>query len=189
MTYLILSRPAPAYTRSRYTASEEYIMRAHEAQAHQLYQTAERRRPAPLDLRRHQRGDEGQDGSGAQNTTTAGLRGYHLQALIGRVGQEIISLPNITLSSSPQLMTGGLSSTMSEEDFHASAAAVRSEFKQQLRSLAENCGGDCEGESRMSPSTLYSIIHISILLMSHVNARSSREVSGQHPQQQSSTRR
>ena len=180
------SRPGPAYTRSGYTAAEEYIMRAHadsaalaQAQAHQQHQTAERRRPAPLDLRRYQRGDEGQDESGAPNITTAGLRGYRSQVPIGRVGQEIISPPNITSSSSSQSMMGGLSSTMSEEDFHASAAAVRSEFKQQLRSLAENCGGDREGESRMAPSTLHS-------RHTHPAHRLSREASGQQPQQQSS---
>ncbi|KAF8908528.1 hypothetical protein CPB84DRAFT_162147 [Gymnopilus junonius] len=48
-------RPAPAYTRSGYTPTEEYIMRAHAenaAIAHvqaQQQQLAERRRPAPLD--------------------------------------------------------------------------------------------------------------------------------------------
>ena len=139
------SRPAPAYTRSGYTATEEYIMRAPadsaalaqaqaQAQHQQQQQKAtERRRPAPLDLR-HQRRYEGQDESGAANIAV-GLRGYHTQASIGHVGHEIIS-PPITLSSSSQSAMGRLSSTMSEEDFHASAAAVRNEFRQQLRSLA-----------------------------------------------------
>ena len=80
-----------------------------------------------------------------------GLRGYRTQASIGCVGHEIIS-PPITLSSSSQSAMGRLSSTMSEEDFHASAAAVRNEFRQQLQSLAGNCGGD--KSSRMSPSPL-----------------------------------
>ena len=182
------SRPAPAYTRSGYTATEEYIMRAHAdsaalAQAHaqaqyqqqQQQKAAERRRPAPLDLRRHQRGDEGQDESAGANIAI-GLRGYRTQASIGRVGQEIIS-PPITSSSSQSVM-GGLSSTMSEEDFHASAAAVRNEFRQQLRSLAGNCGGD--ESSRMAPNSSHNFyIH-----PAHVNARLSREPSGQYQQQQ-----
>jgi hypothetical protein len=187
------SRPAPAYTRSGYTATEEYIMRAHadsanlaQAQAQAQYQqqqqqAAERRRPTPLDLRRHQRGDEGQDESGAPNIGV-GLRGYRTQASISRVGQEIIS-PPITSSSSSHSMMGGLSSTMSEEDFHASAAAVRSEFRQQLRSLAGNCGGNRDGESRMAPSPLLSR-HNSHIHPTHVNARLSREPSGQYQQQQ-----
>ncbi|KAF9479459.1 hypothetical protein BDN70DRAFT_790290, partial [Pholiota conissans] len=61
------ARPAPAYTRSGYTPTEEYIMRAHaesaalaHAQAQAQQQQVERRRPAPLDLRRR-RGEEGQD--------------------------------------------------------------------------------------------------------------------------------
>ena len=45
------------------------------------------------------------------------------------------------------------------------------------RSLAENCGGDREGESRMAPSTLYSR-HNPHIHPAHVNARLSREVSG-----------
>ena len=185
------SRPAPAYTRSGYTATEEYIMRAHadsaalaqaQAQAHyqqQQQRVAERRRPAPLDLRRHQRGDEGQNESGAANIAV-GLRGYRTQASIGRVGQEIIS-PPITSSSSSQSVMGGLSSTMSEEDFHASAAAVRNEFRQQLRSLAGNCGGD--ESSRMASSPLPTR-HNFYIQPAHVNVRLSREPSGQYQQQQ-----
>ena len=186
------SRPTPAYTRSGYTATEEYIMRAHadsaalaQAQAQAQYQqqqqqkAAERRRPAPLDLRRHQRGDEGQDESGSANIAV-GLRGYRTQASIGRVGQEIVS-PPITSSSSSQSVMGGLSSTMSEEDFHASAAAVRNEFRQQLRSLAGNCAGD--ESSRMAPSSLPPR-HNFYLHPTHVNARLSREPSGQYQQQQ-----
>ena len=180
------SRPAPAYTRSGYTATEEYIMRAHadsaalaQAQAQAQYQqqqqkASERRRPAPLDLRRHQRGDEGHNESGSANIAV-GLRGYRTQASIGRVGQEIIS-PPITSSSSSQL-----SSTMSEEDFHASAAAVRNEFRQQLRSLAGNGGGD-DG-SRMASSPLPTT-HNFYIHPAHVNARLSREPSGQYQQQQ-----
>ena len=184
------SRPAPAYTRSGYTATEEYIMRAHadsaalaQAQAQAQYQqqqqqAAERRRPTPLDLRRHQRVDEGRDEFDAPNIAV-GLRGYRTQASIDRVGQEIISPPIIS-SSSSQSMMGGLSSTMSEEDFHASAAAVRSEFRQQLRSLA---GGDRNGESMMVPSPLPSR-HNPHIHPAHVNARLSREPSGQYQQQQ-----
>jgi hypothetical protein len=187
------SRPAPAYTRSGYTATEEYIMRAHadsaalaQAQAQAQYQqqqqkAAERRRPAPLDLRRHQRGDEGQDGSDVANIAV-GLRGYRTQASIGRVGQGIIS-PPITSSSSSQSVMSGLSSTMSEEDFHASAAAVRNEFRQQLRSLAGNCGGDESSRSRMAPSPLPTR-HNFYIHPAHVNARLSREPSGQYHQQQ-----
>ena len=186
------SRPAPAYTRSGYTATEEYIMRAHadsaalaQAQAQAQYQqqqqqkAAERRRPAPLDLRQHQRGDEGQNESGAANIAV-GLRGYRTQASIGRVGQEIIS-PPVTSSSSSQSVMGGLSSTMSEEDFHASAAAVRNEFRQQLRSLAGNCGGD--ENSRMAPNPLPTR-HNFYIHPTHANARLSREPSGQHHQRQ-----
>ena len=185
---LSYSRPAPAYTRSGYTATEEYIMRAHadsaalaQAQAQAQFQqqkAAERRRPAPLDLRQHQRGDEGQNESGAANIAV-GLRGYRTQASIGRVGQGIIS-PPITLSSSSQSVMGGLSSTMSEEDFHASAAAVRNEFRQQLRSLAGNCSGD--ESSRMAPSPLQTR-HNSYIHPAHVNARLSREPSGQYHHQ------
>ncbi|KAF8799564.1 hypothetical protein BYT27DRAFT_7217680 [Phlegmacium glaucopus] len=188
------SRPVPAYTRSGYTATEEYIMRAHadsaalaQAQAQAQYQqqqqqqAAERRRPTPLDLRRRQWGDEGQDESSAANIAV-GLRGYRTQASIGRVGQEIISPP--TTSSSSQSMMGGLSSTMNEEDFHASAAAVRNEFRQQL--LAGNGGGDRDGGGgRMAQesSTTGHNLHIH---PAHVNARLSRESSGQYQQQQSS---
>ena len=185
------SRPAPAYTRSGYTATEEYIMRAHadsaalaQAQAQAQYQqqqqkAAERRRPAPLDLRQHQRGDESQNESGATNIAV-GLRGYRTQASIGRVGQEIIP-PPISSSSSSQSVMGGMSSTMSEEDFHASAAAVRNEFRQQLRSLAGNCGGD--ESSRMAPSPLPTR-HNFYIHPAHVNARLSREPSGQYHQRQ-----
>lgn len=186
------SRPAPAYTRSGYTATEEYIMRAHadsaalaqaQAQVHyqqqQQRQAAERRRPTPLDLRRRERGDEDQDESGAANIAV-GLRGYRTQASIGRVGQEIISSPIISSSSS---LMGGLSSTMSEEDFHASAAAVRSEFRQQLRSLAGNGGGDRDGEgSRMAQNS--STRHNAHIHPGHINSRLSRESSGQYQQQQ-----
>ena len=183
------SRPAPAYTRSGYTATEEYIMRAHadsaalaQAQAQAQYQqqkAAERRRPAPLDLRQHQRGDEGQNEPGAANIAV-GLRGYRTQASIGRVGQEIMG-PPVTLSSSSQSGMGGLSSTMSEEDFHASAAAVRNEFRQQLRSLAGNCNGD--ESSRMTPGP-FPTRHNSYIHPAHVNARLSREPSGQYHQRQ-----
>ncbi|KIM38070.1 hypothetical protein M413DRAFT_39972, partial [Hebeloma cylindrosporum] len=73
------SRPTPAYTRSGYTATEEYIMRAHaesaalaHAQAQQQHNqqqsvAAERRRPAPLDLRRHRGGDEAFEDPSAAN--------------------------------------------------------------------------------------------------------------------------
>ena len=182
------SRPAPAYTRSGYTATEEYIMRAHadsaalaQAQAQSQYQqqqAAERRRPAPLDLRRRQRGDEGQDESGAANIAV-GLRGYRAQPSTGGVGirQDIIS--PITSSSSSQSMMSGLSSTMSEEDFHASAAVVRDEFRQQLRSLAGNGGGDRDSEDdRMAQSSL------STRHNPHIPHRSSRESSGQQQQSQ-----
>ena len=64
---------------------------------------------------------------------------------------------------------GGLSSTTSEEDSHASAAAVRSEFRQQLQSRAENCGGDCEG---VAASTLYSRrnphIHLAMSMLAYI---------------------
>ena len=185
------SRPAPAYTRSGYTATEEYIMRAHadsaalaQAQAQAQYQqqqqkAAERRRPAPLDLRQNQREDEDQNESGAANIAV-GLRGYRTQAPIGRVRQEIISPPITSLSSSQSVM-GRLSSTMSEEDFHASAAAVRNEFRQQLRLLAGNCGGD--ESSRMAQSSLPAR-HNFYIHPAHVNARSSREPSGLYQQQQ-----
>lgn len=182
-------RTMPAYTRSGYTATEEYIMRAHadsaalaQAQAQAQYQqqqlVAERRRPIPLDLRRRQRGDEGQDESGSANIAV-GLRAYRAQAPASSVGQEIIT-PPITLLSSSQSMMGGLSSTMSEEDFHASAAAVRNEFRQQLQSLAGNCSGDRDGRMGQSSSGR----HNPHIHPAHVNVRLSRESSGQYQQQQ-----
>lgn len=196
------SRPSPAYTRSGYTATEEYIMRAHadsaalaQAQAQAQYQqqqqqqAAERRRPTPLDLRRRQRGEEGQDESGAN--IAVGLRGYRTQASIGRVGQEIISPPPITPSSSFQSMMGGFSSTMSEEDFHASAAAVRNGFRQQLRSLAGNGGRDRDVEDNRMENPL-STRHNPHIHPAHVNAQLSREPSGQYhqqPQQQQQVQR
>ncbi|KDR72738.1 hypothetical protein GALMADRAFT_42644, partial [Galerina marginata CBS 339.88] len=55
-------RTAPAYTRSGYTAMEEYIMRAHaESAALAHAQAQQQRRPAPLDLRRRRGGMGGAD--------------------------------------------------------------------------------------------------------------------------------
>ena len=77
---------------------------------------------------------------------------------------------------------GRLSLTMSEEDFHASAAAVRNGFRQQLRLLAGNCGGD--ESSRMAPSLLMTR-HNFYIHPAHVNYCLSWEVpSGQYQQQQ-----
>ena len=71
---------------------------------------------------------------------------------------------------------------MSEEDFHALAAAVRNEFRQQLQSLAGNCGGD--ESSRMALSLLMTR-HNFYIHPAHVNACLSWEVpSGQYQQQQ-----
>ncbi|CAA7268871.1 unnamed protein product [Cyclocybe aegerita] len=139
------SRPAPAYTRSGYTATEEYIMRAHaetaafaQAQAQQQHQhqqinaaaAAERRRPAPLDLRRRRIGEEVQDESLAAANISVGVRGYRAQASIGRVGQGLVSPPMssssmgsiASMASSPMMGMGTMSASMSEDDFHSSAA-------------------------------------------------------------------
>ncbi|KAJ3494163.1 hypothetical protein NLJ89_g10864 [Agrocybe chaxingu] len=135
------SRPAPAYTRSGYTATEEYIMRAHaetaafaQAQAQQHHQhqqiTAERRRPAPLDLQRRRVGEEVQDDSLAAANISVGVRGYRAQASIGRVGQGLMSPPMssssmgsiASMASSPMMNMGTMSTSMSKDDFHSSGA-------------------------------------------------------------------
>lgn len=82
-------RPSPAYTRSGYTTTEEYIMRAHaenaalaRAQAEvQLQQqaTVDRRRPAPLNLRRR-RMEDGIDETVVGANIAVGVRGYRAQA-------------------------------------------------------------------------------------------------------------
>jgi hypothetical protein len=69
---------------------------------------------------------------------------------------------------------------MSEEDFHASATAVRNEFKQQLRSLAGNGDGEGSGMAQNSSATR----HPPRIHPAHVNARLSQEPSGQYQQQQ-----
>ncbi|KAF8157126.1 hypothetical protein B0H34DRAFT_798438 [Crassisporium funariophilum] len=189
MSEMPYARPGPAYTRSGYTATEEYIMRAHaesaalaqaQAQHHHQQHVVERRRPAPLDLRRHRGGEEMPHDEPIVANIAMGVRGYRAQASIGRVGQDMMSPPT-TASSMGSMMSGGMGSGMTEEDFHASAAAVRSEFRQQLRTLADGAGGERDGVGNravQNPARHNSNIH-----PAHVNARLSREPSAQYQQQ------
>ena len=199
------SRPAPAYTRSGYTATEEYIMRAHaesaalaHAQAQQQHQqqqnaAAERRRPAPLDLRRHRGGDEAFEDPTAANISV-GVRGYRAQASIGRIGHGVISPPMTSssmgnlasMASSPNVATGN--GMGDGGDFHSSSAGVRNDFRHQLRSVGPGADGNSDGDSGRAVGSAVNARHNPNIHPPHVNARLSREPSSssasQYQQQQ-----
>jgi hypothetical protein len=166
-------RPAPAYTRSGYTPTEEYIMRAHaesaalahaHAQAQAQQQQAERRRPAPLDLRRR-RGEEGAEDVAPANIAV-GMRGYRVQASIGRLGQGLMS-PSASMASLASPPMGMGMNLMAEDDFHPSAMGARSDFGQQF----SNGNRDV---NRAVGSTSHTR-HNPNLHPAHVNARLSRD--------------
>lgn len=93
------ARPPPVHTRTGYTATEEYIMRAH-AESNQQ----QRRRPAPLDLRSRSTRRTGNVDEELLNANIAlGMRGYRTQA-----SQVHLASPGV----------GGGGAPMSEDDFH-----------------------------------------------------------------------
>ncbi|KAF4616707.1 hypothetical protein D9613_008372 [Agrocybe pediades] len=166
------ARPAPVYTRSGYTPTEEYIMRAHAesaAQAQAQQQASERRRPAPLDLRRRRTEEDIREEAAA--SIAVGVRGYRTQASLGRVGQSLLSPPlTAPLSTSPMMGMTSMANTMAEDDFHTSAAVARNSLRTQ-RSFTNDEGGDIDrtigssARARHNPN-----IH-----PAHVNARLSRD--------------
>ena len=198
------SRPAPAYTRSGYTATEEYIMRAHaesaalaHAQAQQQHHqqqspAAERRRPAPLDLKRHRGGDEAFEDPTAANISV-GVRAYRAQASIGRIGHGVIS-PPMTSSSMGSLASMApspgmaMGNAMGEGDFHSSSAGVRNDFRHQLRSGGPIADDNGDGDSGRVVGSAVNARHNPNIHPPHVNARLSREPSSssssQYQQQQ-----
>jgi hypothetical protein len=98
-------------TRSGYTATEEFIMRAH------ADSNAQRRRPAPLDLVRRRRDSD------ASVNIGMGVRGYRAQA-------SSVSVPQQHPFSPTSLMEQPLS-PMDENEFHA-ITARNSEYRQAL---------------------------------------------------------
>ena len=166
------ARAPPVYTRSGYTPTEEYIMRAHAetAAANQVQQPAsERRRPAPLDLRRRRTEEDLRDDAAAN--IAVGVRGYRAQASLGRIGQSLIS-PSLTspMSTSPMMGIGGMSSAIGEDDFHvpASTSRIRNQrsFTNDEAGVIDRAVGS-SAHARHNPN-----IH-----PAHVNARLSREPS------------
>ncbi|KAH9477570.1 Sporulation-specific protein 5 [Psilocybe cubensis] len=171
------SRPGPVYTRSGYTPTEEYIMRAHAESAalasqaqQQQHMQAERRRPAPLDLGRQRVGDEVHDDDGAN--IAVGVRGYRTQASIGRLGQGMLSPP----ASAPSLPSLGMTNEMTEDEFHASASATRNDYRSHARSYGnDNVDQDEDQFGINSPSSAMNTKHNPNIHPAHVNARLSRE--------------
>ena len=94
------ARPPPVHTRTGYTATEEYIMRAHAESAQQ-----QRRRPAPLDLRpsRSTRRAGNVEEELLNANIALGVRGYRTQA-----SQVHLASPGGVGGAAP----------MSEDDFH-----------------------------------------------------------------------
>ncbi|RDB27564.1 hypothetical protein Hypma_003856 [Hypsizygus marmoreus] len=108
-------------TRTGYTATEEFIMRAH-AQAENLNNAgmgsnsnaeyAQRRRPPPLDLNARRRRD-----SDAAASVGVGVRGYRAQGAAVNVGLGGGVNANMNMNSGMGLM--------SEEEFHAGGVGAR----------------------------------------------------------------
>ncbi|PPQ78268.1 hypothetical protein CVT25_011727 [Psilocybe cyanescens] len=168
------ARPAPVYTRSGYTPTEEYIMRVHAESAALATQTqqhlqAERRRPAPLDLGRQRVEDDVLDDQGAN--IAVGVRGYRTQASIGRLGQGMLS-PPVTSSS---LASMGMGGAMNEDEFHASATAHRNDYRNQLRSFGNDNGEHEEGDFGVNSGSAAHTKHNPNIHPAHVNARLSRD--------------
>lgn len=93
------ARSPPVHTRTGYTATEEYIMRAHAESTQQ-----QRRRPAPLDLRPRNTRRAGNVDEELLNANIAlGVRGYRTQA-----SQVHLASPGVVGGGAP----------MSEDDFH-----------------------------------------------------------------------
>jgi hypothetical protein len=196
------SRPAPAYTRSGYTVTEEYIMRAHaesaalaHAQAQQQHQqqqsaAADRRHSAPLHLRRHRGGDEAFEDRTAANISV-GVRAYRAQASIGCIGHGVIS-PPMTSSSmgflAPMASSRGVAmgNAMADGDFHSSSAGVRNDLRHQLRSVGPVADDNGDGDSGRAVGSAVNARHNPNIYPPHVNARLSREPSSssQYQQQQ-----
>ncbi|KJA21531.1 hypothetical protein HYPSUDRAFT_724379 [Hypholoma sublateritium FD-334 SS-4] len=160
------ARAAPVYTRSGYTPTEEYIMRAHAESAalaqqqQQQQQQAERRRPAPLDLRRR-RGDEAEF---VPANIAVGVRGYRAQAAVGR-----LLSPPTTLGALPSPTgLGGMGMGMPEDEFHA---AMRSDFGRALNRTA----GDADTGRVVGGGAHMHTRHNANLHPAHVNARLARD--------------
>lgn len=97
-------RPPPAHAKSGYTATEEYIMRAH---------AESRRRPAPLDLATQARNRRESELEVANANIATGVRGYRTRAAaisFGRKSQQPSTLAEIEPVS-----------MMNEDEFHAAA--------------------------------------------------------------------
>ncbi|KAF5324104.1 hypothetical protein D9619_011389 [Psilocybe cf. subviscida] len=169
------ARAAPAYTRSGYTATEEYIMRAHAesaalAQA-QVQAQLDRRRPAPLDFSRRRSEEE----NGLANIAV-GVRGYRAQASLGRVGHGMMSpsTTNASLGSVSSPMAGGLGG----DDFQTSSASLgRNDLRQQYRGLNSAGPVDGTGDGDYGRQNVAPQRHNPNLHPPHVNARLSRDPS------------
>ena len=187
------SRPAPAYTRSGYTAMEEYIMRAHaesaalaHAQAQQQHQqqqsaAAERRHPAPLDLRKHRGGDEAFEDRTAANISV-GVRPHRAQVSIGSIGHGVISSPMTSSSMgslAPMAYSPGVAmgNAMANDDFHSSSVGVRNDFRHQLRSVGPVANDNGDGDSGRAVGSPVNAKHNPNIHPPHVNARLSLEPS------------
>ena len=137
-------RSPPASTRTGYTAAEEYIMRAHaetaalaqaQAQAQHFHTqqqpNVERRRPAPLDLRRGR-----EDGF---------VDGYRSQALGG--GLDSPSASSMSMGSVAHPATVSLMNGMNDDDFRSAGMSAR----QPYRSVNDSDDGRGLGGSIHNP--------------------------------------
>ncbi|KAF5349254.1 hypothetical protein D9756_009432 [Leucocoprinus leucothites] len=109
----------PAHAKSGYTATEEYIMRAH---------VESRRRPAPLDLALQARNRQEAELEAATANIATGVRGYRTRAAainLDRKGQ-----PTTLAEIEPALI-------MNENEFHATATRGHDDHSQ---ALAQNIG-------------------------------------------------
>lgn len=168
------ARAAPAYTRSGYTATEEYIMRAHAESAvlAQAQAQLDRRRPAPLDFSRRRSEEE----SGLANIAV-GVRGYRAQASLGRVGYGVMS-PAMTSASLGSVSSPMVGSQLGGEDFQTSSASSgRNDLRQQYRSFSGAGPMDTNGESEYGRQNAALQRHNPNLHPPHVNARLSRDPS------------
>ncbi|KAF8628059.1 hypothetical protein AX17_006062 [Amanita inopinata Kibby_2008] len=93
--------------RNGYTATEEYIMRAHAESA------AQRRRPPPLDLYRRRRDSD------SNASIAMGVRGYRAQASTITIPQQKVFTPSVAIE--PPIVT--------EDEFRASAAVANNDLR------------------------------------------------------------
>lgn len=171
-----------AQAQSGYTATEEYIMRAHAEASGNVNGNASvlRRRvpPPPLDLARRRR--EGEVNVNKNAGIGVGMRGYRAQASAMAVARQQQQQPQQGLNAfSPNSIMEPLP-LMSEEEFHASAEATHHQPQMSDGNRNMNAHSMNANMNTNNSTTLHK--HNHRIHPAHVNARLSRD--HQHQQHQ-----